>query len=342
MAEKKTPAPVPAPAKAKGAKTPAPAAKKKKKKKKKKQNKKANIISSVFFALIFLAGLCVLLYPTVSDWWNSRVQSRAIANYDETVSNMNEEEYEKMLAAAAEYNTALAGLMYPYYQYDTIAGYDDTLSVTSDGMMGYITIDCIDVKLPIYHGTSEAVMNVGVGHLQGSSLPVGGAGTHSVLSAHRGLPSAKLFSNLDKMEVGDTFTLTILNQTLTYQVDQILVVEPEDISALRLISGEDYCTLLTCTPYGINTHRLLVRGVRVENPEEIEITGEAYQIDRKILIPIAAAPVVIILLAAALVNARRKAKKKPKKGTKKGAKKSAKPPAKKKAGKTPQKTDKTV
>ncbi|MCD7723821.1 MAG: class C sortase [Clostridiales bacterium] len=296
----------------------------KKKKRKKKKKKKSGRLASVLFALIFVVGLGVLLYPTVSDWWNSRVQSRAIANYDETVANMNEEEYENMLAAAQEYNEALADLLYPYYQYDEIDGYEDALSITSDGMMGYITIDCINVKLPLYHGTSEAVMNVGVGHLQGSSLPVGGESTHCVLSAHRGLPSATLFSHLDEMEIGDTFTLTILNQTLTYQVDQILVVEPGETDDIQIVGGEDYCTLLTCTPYGINTHRLLVRGVRVENPEELTLTNEAYQIDKKILIPIAAAPIVIILLIMALTNAKGKTKKKKKNKSKKNANKKAK------------------
>lgn len=231
--------------------------------------------------LIFFVGFSVMLYPFFSNYWNSRVQTKAVASYEAQVQNMSETQYQNMFQAAEEYNQELKNIAHPFENYTQIPGYEDVLNITGTGIMGYITIDRIHVKLPIYHGTSEGVLQIGVGHLAGSSLPVGGPGTHTVLSAHRGLPSAKLFSDLDEMEKGDTFQITVLNRVLTYQVDQIHIVEPEDLDDLRADPQKDYCTLMTCTPYGINTHRLLVRGVRVDGQTGPFVAADAYQIEPK-------------------------------------------------------------
>lgn len=260
--------------------------------------------SNMILVLIFFIGLSVLLYPTISDYWNSKVQSRAIVDYEAMLANLTPEDYSDVFAAADAYNTQIRQIPYPLMYHEEVPGYFDTLDVTGNGIMGYITIEKLLVELPIYHGTSEAVLNVAAGHLQGTSLPVGGPSTHSVLSAHRGLPSAKLFTDLDKLEVGDVFTITVLDRLLTYQIDQILIVKPNEVDALYVTEGEDYCTLVTCTPYGINTHRLLVRGTRVETPEvkNIYITTDAYRIDSLILTPIVAAPMLLALLMVLLVR----------------------------------------
>lgn len=259
--------------------------------------KKENL-STLILVLVFFVGLSILLYPTVSDWWNSRVQSRAIVDYDAVVADMSHEDYDAEFAEADAYNAALRAIPSPFINYEQVEGYDDVLNVTGNGIIGYINIPRIKVELPIKHGTSEEVLNVAVGHVQGTSLPVGGESTHCVLSAHRGLPSAKLFTNLDKLTEGDTFTITILDRFLTYEVDQIRIVEPKEIGELDMVEGKDYVTLLTCTPYGLNTHRLLVRGHRIENDEEndIVILNEAYELDSTMLAPIVAAPLLIILL----------------------------------------------
>ena len=254
--------------------------------------------SNLILVLIFLIGLSVLLYPTVSDWWNSRVQSRAIVDYEAMLKDLAPEDYTQVFADADDYNHRLRQIAFPLMYYDQVTGYEETLNVTGNGIMGYITIDKIKVELPIYHGTSESVLNIACGHVEGTSLPVGGPSTHAVLSAHRGLPSAKLFTDLDKMEVGDVFTVTVLDRVLTYQIDQILIVKPHEVDALYVTEGEDFCTLITCTPYGINSHRMLVRGCRVETPEvkNIYIATEAYRIDSLVLTPIVAAPMLLILL----------------------------------------------
>lgn len=272
--------------------------------------KKRNL-STLILILVFLVGLGILLYPSVSNWWNSRVQSRAIVNYDAVVSNMSREDYDAEFEKADAYNQALSKLSSPLMNYDQIEGYEDILNVSGTGIMGYIEIPRINVKLPIYHGTSDAVLNVAVGHLEGTSLPVGGESTHCVLSAHRGLPSAKLFTNLDKLVDGDTFTITVLDRVLTYEVDQIRIVEPQEVNELDVVSGEDYLTLLTCTPYGINTHRLLVRGHRIDTEEEkrIIISNEAFELDSTMLAPVVAAPLLLILLIILLVKYRNPKKK---------------------------------
>ena len=267
--------------------------------------------SNILLVLIFLIGLCVLLYPTVSDYWNSRVQSRAIVNYETILSNMTPKDYSDVFAAADNYNDQIRRIEYPLMYHDQVPGYFDTLDITGTGIMGYITIEKISVELPIYHGTEESVLNVAAGHVQGTSLPVGGSSTHSVLSAHRGLPSARLFTDLDRLQPGDVFTITVLDRVLTYQIDQILIVKPHEVDALYVTEGEDYCTLVTCTPYGINTHRMLVRGIRVDTPTEknIYITTDAYRIDSLILTPIVAAPILLILLVILLVRHPSKKKK---------------------------------
>lgn len=260
--------------------------------------------STIILILIFLVGLSVMLYPTVSDYVNQRHQSRALASYDETVNEMSDADYTAYFEAADAYNQRLAATPNSFFTPEQVSGYDETLDVSGTGIMGYITIPKISVELPIYHGTDEGVLQVAAGHLEGSSLPVGGAGTHAVISAHRGLPSAKLFTNLDELEVGDRFTITVLNRVLTYEVDQISIVLPTEIDQLLPTEGMDYVTLMTCTPYGINTHRLLVRGKRVETTESqkhIRVAADAFRIEPIIVAPILAIPMLLAALVGVLV-----------------------------------------
>ncbi|MDO4754915.1 MAG: class C sortase [Parabacteroides sp.] len=253
----------------------------------------------ILLTLGFLIGVSMLLYPAVSNYWNSKIQTRAVVEYEDVLENIDSVDYEKMFKEAHAYNKALyeSGLQYHYYK--EISGYNELLRVKGSSIIGYINIDKIGVELPIYHGTSELVLSNGVGHLEGSSLPVGGENTHCVLSAHRGLPGSKLFTDLDRMEPGDTFELTILDQVLTYQVDQIEVVTPEEIEDLLIVEGKDYCTLFTCTPYGINTHRLLVRGIRIETitgKPMIYVANEAFRIEPLLVTPAVAAPMILVFL----------------------------------------------
>ena len=270
------------------------------------KKKKSGSASTIILVAIFFVGLSVLLYPTVSDFLNEKRQSQAIVNYDDIIVDLTPEDYSAFFSDADTYNKKIRNMSFPFMNHKNIAEeYYNTLDVNGDGMMGYITIEKIKVQLPIYHGTSDKVLNSAVGHVEGSSIPIGGESTHSVLSAHRGLPSAKLFTNLDKVEVGDVFTIRILDKTITYQVDQILIVLPHETEALNLVPGEDYCTLVTCTPYGINTHRMLVRGTRIENIEPdrvINVITEAYQIDPLIVTPAVAAPMLAILLVILIVK----------------------------------------
>ena len=252
--------------------------------------------TNIILVIIFFIGLSVMLYPSFSNYWNSRVQSQAVASYNNEVQKMSKQDYEKMFNEADAYNSTLQELSNPFQDYESISNYEDVLNISGTGIMGYVTIDKIDCELPIYHGTSEGVLQIGVGHLGGTSLPVGGIGTHSVLSAHRGLASAELFSNLDKMEEGDTFQITVLNRVLTYQVDQIRIVEPEDTSDLQVDPDKDYCTLMTCTPYGINTHRLLVRGVRVDGDLNTYVPTDAYQVSTNVVAVITSLVLVTLLL----------------------------------------------
>ena len=278
------------------------------------KKKKGGNASTIILVAIFFVGLCVLLYPTISDFWNEKRQSQAIVDYDSYIENLTPEDYSDLFLAADKYNGKIRNMSFPFLNHKNISEeYYNTLDVNGNGMMGYITIEKIKVQLPIYHGTSDRVLNSAVGHVEGSSIPVGGESTHSVLSAHRGLPSAKLFTNLDKVEVGDVFTIRILDRTITYQVDQILIVLPHETDSLNIVPGEDYCTLVTCTPYGINTHRMLVRGTRIENIEPdrvINVITEAYQIDPLLVTPAVAAPMLGLLLVILLVKSSKNSKKK--------------------------------
>lgn len=272
------------------------------------EKKKKNNITTIILIVILLAGLSLLLYPSVSDYWNSFRQSKAIANYAESVAKLDEEEYNRILNAAYEYNRKLAengGIVSSKIKEE----YAELLNISGHGIMGYIEIPEINCSLPIYHGTEDSVLQIAVGHIEWSSLPVGGESTHSVLSGHRGLPSAKLFSNLDKLQNGDTFMIRVLDEVLTYEVDQILIVEPENVESLKVALGKDYCTLVTCTPYGVNTHRLLVRGHRIENIEEsdkIRVTADANQIEPLIVAPFAAIPLLAVLFVFLMLPKKRK------------------------------------
>ncbi len=257
------------------------------------KEQKVNLI----LCLIILIGVGLLSYPSVADWWNSFHQSRAIASYATAVSQLDTKEFDRMFEEAEEYNRRLAdtGIKWSMTEGD-IQEYNSILDISDSGIMGYIDIPKIRQTLPIYHGTDDAVLQIAIGHLAGTSLPVGGESTHCVVSGHRGLPSARLFTDLDKLVVGDIWTMTILNRTVTYEVDQIRIVEPEDLSELQITEGNDYCTLLTCTPYGINSHRLLVRGHRIPNLDgDANVTADAMLVDRT-LVAIAVAAVMLLVL----------------------------------------------
>ena len=267
--------------------------------------KKSNRLVTVLLVLALLAGICLLLYPTVSDYWNSLHQTRAIVSYAEEVAGLNPDLYAGLWEAAQSYNRRLAESDTCYYlTEEQKAEYGQLLNLSGNGIMGCIEIPSIDCVLPIYHGTEESALQTAVGHLEWTSLPTGGEGTHCVLSGHRGLPSAKLFTNLDRLAVGDVFMLRVLDEVLTYEVDQILIVEPQDVSALRIEPDKDLCTLVTCTPYSVNTHRLLVRGHRIENPEEsaaVRVTADAVQIAPMLAAPIMAIPLLLVLVILLLL-----------------------------------------
>lgn len=267
----------------------------------KKGNKKS---SNFILILILVIGLSLLLYPSVSDYWNSIYQSQAIEDYTNLVSDMGEDRSKVMMGEAIRYNQEIAKHPQTWVMTDEEREkYNATLDVSGTGVMGYIEIESINVYLPIYHSVEESVLQTAIGHIEGSSLPVGGASSHCVISGHRGLPSAKLFSSLDKMVEGDIFVLKVLDEEFTYEVDQIRIVEPEDISEIMIEQGKDLVTLVTCTPYGVNTHRLLVRGHRIENlAEELVITAEAIAYDSLLVATIVAIPVLLILTIAVLVK----------------------------------------
>ncbi len=272
--------------------------------------KKKGNSTTVLLLLIFVVGMGLLLYPSVSNWWNSQHQSRAIASYSEAIQDLDDDKIAEYLADAESFNELIRSKKGFQFLYDDeMVRYNSVLDITGTGIMAYIEIPSISVSLPVYHGVSDAVLQVAVGHLEWTSLPIGGKNTHCVVSGHRGLPSAKLFTNLDKLVEGDIFMLHILDRTITYQVDQILIVNPEDTTSLNIIEGKDLCTLVTCTPYGINSHRLLVRGHRIENIEEapvINVISEAGQIDPLIVAPVLAAPILLLLLLYVLIKYRKK------------------------------------
>jgi len=267
--------------------------------------RKSSVASNLFLVLILLIGLGIMAYPTVSDWWNSFHQSRAIASYVAQIENVDDAEVQAIIDAASAYNAKLLQKDNRYAMTDEdIAEYNSLLDLTGTGVMGYIEIPSINVNLPIYHGTEESVLQIAVGHINWTSLPVGGPSTHAVLSGHRGLPSAKLFTDLDRVVPGDTFTITVLKVKMTYMVDQIRIVEPVDTSELQIVEGQDYVTLVTCTPYGINTHRMLVRGHRIETPDapkEVVVTVGAVRIPNTLSIPVIGIPLLFLFLMILLV-----------------------------------------
>ena len=269
-----------------------------------------DFLSKLLLYSILLIGLSMMLYPSFSDWWNSYHSSQAIASYSEQVANLDQDKYSEIWADARAYNQSLLSRPNSFIlSEEQAAEYDRLLNIGGNGVMGYIEIPTLDITLPIYHGTDEGVLQIAIGHLEWTSLPVGGVSTHSVISGHRGLPSARLFTDLDQLIEGDLFLLRILDEVLTYEVDQIRIVEPHKIQELLIQEGEDLCTLVTCTPYGINSHRLLVRGHRVQNAEEekiIRVTADAMQIEPIIIAPILAAPLLLILLIILIVPKRKK------------------------------------
>lgn len=260
--------------------------------------KRINTLTTIFFTIMLLVGLSVMLYPTVSDWWNARVSSRAIENYEQTIAVVDTSEVDAMLEAAHQYNQQLATLSKPFSDYEKVPDYESILNLSGTGIMGYISIPMIQVEIPIYHGTSATVLNNAAGHLQGSTLPVGGASTHCVISAHRGLPSARLFTDLDKLVEGDVFTLSVLGVTYTYEIAEIHIVEPYEFDQLAIEPGADYVTLMTCTPYGINTQRLLLKAKRIETVyvSHAKVTAEAVKVDSVLIVPLIAAPFVLLLI----------------------------------------------
>ena len=284
--------------------------------KKRRKKRRGNALVTIILIIVMGGGLGLLLYPSVADYWNSFHQSRAIASYQEAVDNLSREEYEKLWNEAVEWNKNLAAnYTGPYTLSDSeMAEYNSILDVSGTGIMGYVTIQKIRVKLPIYHGTDESKLQVAIGHLEWSSFPVGGEDTHCVISGHRGLPSAKLLTSIDRLQIGDTFMLTTLNDNLTYEVDQILVVLPEEVKDLYLQSGKDLCTLVTCTPYGVNSHRLLVRGHRIPNDPgyNFNARADATVIDPLIVAPILAVPGLVALFIWVMLQGRKGRKQKKK------------------------------
>ncbi len=289
------------------------------KKTRKKIKKKSHRVSNLVLVLILLTGAVIMAYPSFSEYWNSLHQSRAIMGYAQRVAELTNEEYETIWSAALDYNERLPELPNRWlvdHDENLKADYETQLNADGTGNMGYITIPKINVNLPLYHGTTDSVLQTSIGHIAGTSLPAGSThsneedflipdfASHCVLSGHRGLPSARLFSDLDAMEVGDIFYLTILDQTLTYEVDRITVIEPEEMEELEIIPGRDLCTLMTCTPYGINTHRLLVRGSRIENEKKklnVRITADGLRIDPLYVAPFIAVPVLVLMVLWVLV-----------------------------------------
>ncbi len=279
-----------------------------------KKKGKGSSVSTIILLVILLVGVGILLYPSVSDWWNSMHATQAIAGYVTAVEDLSAQEREDAIKAAQAYNTKLLNGVDFDLTEEEYAEYEALLDIGGTGIMGYVQISAIGVNLPIYHSVDESVLQIAVGHIPGSSLPVGGERTHSVLSGHRGLPSAKLFSDLDQMVEGDTFTLNVMGQTTTYMVDQIRIVLPEETDELAIQPGRDYCTLVTCTPYGVNTHRMLVRGKRIENiAGEVVVVAEAVRIPNYIVIPAVGIPLLFVTLTVSLiagsVKGRRKTKK---------------------------------
>ena len=262
---------------------------------------------TVLMAGGMVVGIFLLTYPSVANYWNSFHQTRAIASYTENVTNMSPEEYKAMLEDARAYNAKLAGTGMRWLMTDNeLEEYKNKLKLSGTDVMAYISVPKFHIRCPLYHGTDEAILQVAIGHLECSSLPVGGKSTHCLISGHRGLPSARLFTDISKLREGDTWTITVLNETLTYECDQIRTVLPDDLTDVQIVEGEDLCTLITCTPYGINTHRLLVRGHRIPNVNGYaDITADGIQIEPIYIAPVLAVPAIILLLILLLISTRR-------------------------------------
>lgn len=259
--------------------------------------------NTIIMIILFFIGLLTLFYPTLSNYYNEKIGSKTIYNYENIIDSYDFNKFKEIKDNAIKYNKDLSKLSDPLIDYKEIKNYENILNVNDEGMMGYLSIDKIRVEIPIYHGTSNDTLNSFVGHVEGTSLPIGGNSTHSVLSAHRGLPSAKLFSDLDKLEVGDIFKIIVLDEALTYKVDKISIVKPNNSKELMNVKDKDYVTLITCTPYGINTHRLLVRGVRVDNNvNKFYISTEGFKINKLIVIPILTLPIIILLILIIVIK----------------------------------------
>lgn len=282
---------------------------------KKKKNKAKISKSTILLFIILLVGLFLLLYPSVADYWNKFHQTRAIAAYDEEAAKLSQEEKDSEIQRAREYNAKLLNKVYPWSMSDSeLEEYNSILNVSDTGVMGYITVPAARIQLPIYHGTEDAILQKAAGHIETTSFPVGGESTHAVISGHRGLPSARLFTDIDRLVEGDKFQITVLNEKFSYEVDQISIVLPEDMSQLGIEEGQDYVTLVTCTPYGVNSHRLLVRGHRISNLayDMDGLESEANIVDAVLVAPLVAIPILLLLLIYLLIRTRKKKDKKDK------------------------------
>ena len=280
---------------------------------KRDNNKKTSKLPTIILCIILLAGVCIMAYPTVSDLWNARHATRSIASYIEQVDNTSQAMKEELLQEADDYNRTLDLGVHFKLDEEAYARYESVLDITGTGIMGYVQIPSIHVNLPVYHGTDEAVLQIAAGHIAGSSLPTGGAGTHAVISGHRGLPSARLFTDLDRLVEGDIFMVTVLDRVCTYQIDQIHIVFPEEIADLAIEEGKDYMTLVTCTPYGINTHRMLIRGHRIGIPESggsVIVTAEAVRVAPVIVFFGIAVPLLFVTAAVSLAVSNARGRKK--------------------------------
>lgn len=274
---------------------------------KKPQHPARQRISTIFVVIVLLVGVGFLAYPTVSDWWNSFHQSRAISNYIEAVNDLSPEEYERIWTDAETYNKSLLSHVQTFQlDPEQQTYYESQLNIEGNGIMAYLEVPAINVKLPVYHGLSEGVLQVAIGHMEDTSLPVGGESTHCVVSGHRGLPSAKLLTDLDRISEGDVFMFHTLNETLTYEVDQIRIVEPTETSDLQIVPGEDLATMVTCTPYGINSHRMLVRGHRVPTVASDRVVAEAEQVSPVVVAAAVGIPVMFVVLVIALIATRKR------------------------------------
>ena len=270
---------------------------------------KKDTLSNLILILVLILGLSLMLYPSFADWWNSRHQSYAVASYMEQVAKMDDDQYRQIWESARQYNTSLTERVNGYALDEAQkAQYEEVLNIGGNGIMGYIEIPSIQVHLPIYHGTDDAVLQVAIGHLDWTSLPTGGESTHCVVSGHRGLPSARLFTDLDKLSVGDYFMMHVLDEVLTYEVDQIRIVLPQETEDLLIQEGKDLVTLVTCTPYGVNSHRMLVRGHRTDNLEQaqtVRVTADAVIVDKLVVAPFILAPLLLLLLIWLMIPKRK-------------------------------------